>query len=98
MLVMKSLFFSVFATGLLLLSANVFARNKMIETQAKLQGVTVYLNAAELTHQGRVELPSGTSTLVVTNLSPLAQEETVQVAFEREGVKILSSQFSVENL
>ena len=95
---MKRMFFSAFASGLLLLSVNASARNKMIETQAKLQGVTVYLNAAELTHQGRVELPAGTSTLVVTNLSPQAQEETVQVAFEREGVKVLSSQFSVENL
>ena len=86
------------AVGIVFLSHSVFAGNKMIETQTKLESVTVYLNAAELTHQGKIDLPRGTNTLVITNLSPQAQEETLQVAFEREGVKILSSQFSIENL
>ena len=70
----------------------------MIQTKAQLKTVTVYLNAAELTHQVRLDVPEGVSTLTIENLSPQVQEETLQIAFEKEGITILSSQFMIENI
>jgi len=89
---------SSFGALLLLTSLTTLAAQKMMQTQAKLKTVTVYLNAAELTHQVRLDIPEGTSSLVISNLSPEAREETVQVAFEKEGITILSSQFMREEI
>jgi len=68
----------------------------MIQTNAQLKGVTVYLNAAELSHQVRLDIPQGVSTLVIENLSPQASDETLQFAFEKDGITLLSSQFMLE--
>lgn len=95
---MKRVYFYLLSTLFILLSTNSFAAGKMIQTKAQLKTVTVYLNAAELTHQVRLDIPEGVSTLVIENLSPQAQEETLQFAFEKEGITILSSQFMLENI
>ena len=82
----------------LLLHTSTYAAGKMIETKAQLKAATVYLNAAELTHQVRLDIPEGISTIVLDNLSPQAQDETLQFAFEKDGITVLSSQFMVENI
>jgi len=95
---MRRFYFYLFGLLLTLLSTNTLAAEKMIQTKAQLKTVTVYLNAAELTHQVRLEVPEGVSTLTIENLSPQVQEETLQIAFEKEGITILSSQFMIENI
>lgn len=93
---MKKIHFFLLGGLLTLISTNTFAASKMIQTNAQLRGVTVYLNAAELTHQVRLDIPQGVSTLVIENLSPQASDETLQFAFEKEGITVLSSQFMLE--
>ncbi len=93
---MKKIHFFLLGGLLTLISTNTFAASKMIQTNAQLKGVTVYLNAAELTHQVRLDIPQGVSTLVIENLSPQASDETLQFAFEKDGITLLSSQFMLE--
>ena len=93
---MKKIHFFLLGGVLTLISTNTFAASKMIQTNAQLKGVTVYLNAAELTHQVRLDIPQGVSTLVIENLSPQASDETLQFAFEKDGITLLSSQFMLE--
>ncbi len=93
---MKSVHFYLLGVLSILIGTNTYAANKMIQTNAQLRGVTVYLNAAELTHQVRLDIPQGVSTLVIENLSPQASDETLQFAFEKEGITVLSSQFMLE--
>ena len=95
---MRRFYFYLFGLLLAFLSTNTLAAEKMIQTKAQLKTVTVYLNAAELTHQVRLDVPEGVSTLTIENLSPQVQEETLQIAFEKEGITILSSQFMIENI
>ncbi len=95
---MRRFYFYLFGLLLAFLSTNTLAAEKMIQTKAQLKTVTVYLNAAELTHQVRLDVPEGVSTLIIENLSPQVQEETLQIAFEKEGITILSSQFMIENI
>lgn len=93
---MKKIHFFLLGGLLTLISTNTFAASKMIQTNAQLKGVTVYLNAAELSHQVRLDIPQGVSTLVIENLSPQASDETLQFAFEKDGITLLSSQFMLE--
>lgn len=76
----------------LLFPLSVFAQQQ-IKTKANLESVTVYNNGAQLTHSGKVNLPSGTSEIVINNISGRVNENSIQVGVS-SGVTILSVQFN----
>jgi len=76
----------------LLFPLSVFAQQQ-IKTKATLESVTVYNNGAQLTHHGSVHLPSGTSEIVINNISGRVNESSVQVGVSA-GVTILAVQFN----
>lgn len=76
----------------LLFPLSVFAQQQ-IKSKAILESVTVYNNGAQLTHRGRVNLPSGTSEIVVNNISGRVNENSIQVGVS-PGVTILAVQFN----
>lgn len=66
---------------------------QQIKSKAILESVTVYNNGAQLTHHGNVKLPSGTSEIVVNNISGRINENSIQVGVSA-GVTILAVQFN----
>ena len=85
---MKKIFF----TFLFLTSAIAFAQ-KPIFTTAKVKAATVYFNAAELSQTASVNLPSGTSEIVIKNVADYLNESTVQIGAPNS-VTVLSVQFT----
>ncbi len=85
---MKKVFFTI----LFLASAILFAQ-KPIFTTAKVKAATVYFNAAELSQTATVNLPSGTSEIVIKNLADYLNESTVQIGAPNS-VTVLSVQFT----
>jgi len=77
---------------ILLLPISVFAQQQ-IKTKAALETVTVYNNGAQLSHTGKVNLPSGTSEIVINNISGKVNENSIQVGVST-GVTILAVQFN----
>ncbi|QBZ97293.1 DUF4139 domain-containing protein [Flavobacterium sangjuense] len=84
---MKQLTFLLF-----LISAISFAQ-KPIFTTAKVKAATVYFNAAELSQTATVNLPSGTSEIVIKNVADYLNESTVQIGAPNS-VTVLSVQFT----
>lgn len=84
---MKKLFLVTF-----LVSAISFAQ-KPIFTTAKVKAATVYFNAAELTQTTSVNLPVGTSEIVVKNVANYLNENTIQIGVPNS-VTVLSVQFT----
>ncbi|GGI22397.1 DUF4139 domain-containing protein [Pedobacter mendelii] len=76
----------------LLFPLSVFAQQQ-IKTKATLESVTVYNNGAQLTHYGKVNLPAGTSEIVINNISGRVNENSIQVGVS-SGVTILAVQFN----
>jgi hypothetical protein len=52
---------------------------KPIFTTAKVKAATVYFNAAELSQTASVNLPAGTSEIVIKNVADYLNENTVQI-------------------
>lgn len=77
---------------LLLFSIVGFAQ-KPIFTTAKVKAATVYFNAAELSQTTAVNLPVGTSEIVIKNVADYLNENTVQVGAPNS-VTVLSVQFT----
>ena len=75
-----------------LVSAIGFAQ-KPIFTSAKVKAATVYFNAAELTQTTWVNLPVGTSEIVIKNVADYLNENTVQIGAP-SSVTVLSVQFT----
>ena len=75
-----------------LVSAFTFAQ-KPIFTAAKVKAATVYYNAAELQQTTSVNLPVGTSEIVVKNIADYLNENTIQVGAP-SSVTVLSVQFT----
>ena len=75
-----------------LLSAITFAQ-KPIFTSAKVKAATVYFNAAELSQTTSVNLPTGTSEIVIKNVADYLNENTVQIGAP-SSVTVLSVQFT----
>lgn len=75
-----------------LVSAIGFAQ-KPIFTSAKVKAATVYFNAAELTQTTSVNLPVGTSEIVIKNVADYLNENTVQIGAP-SSVTVLSVQFT----
>lgn len=84
---MKKLFLVTF-----LVSAISFAQ-KPIFTTAKVKAATVYFNAAELQQTTSVNLPVGTSEIVIKNVANSLNENTIQIGVPNT-VTVLSAQFS----
>lgn len=80
----------------LLFPISVFAQQQ-IKSKAILESVTVYNNGAQLLHKGKVNLPAGTSEIVVNNISGRVNENSIQVSVS-PGVTILSVQFNKDFL
>lgn len=75
-----------------LVSAIAFAQ-KPIFTTAKVKAATVYFNAAELQQTTSVNLPVGTSEIVIKNVADYLNENTVQIGAP-SSVTVLSVQFT----
>lgn len=75
-----------------LVSAVGFAQ-KPIFTTAKIKAATVYFNAAELSQTTTVNLPAGTSEIVIKNVADYLNENTVQIGAPNS-VTVLSVQFT----
>lgn len=73
-------------------SAISFAQ-KPIFTTAKVKSATVYFNAAELSQTTSVNLPAGTSEIVIKNVADYLNENTVQIGAP-SSVTVLSVQFT----
>ncbi|RZK90552.1 MAG: mucoidy inhibitor MuiA family protein [Pedobacter sp.] len=76
----------------LLFPLSVFAQQQ-IKTKAILESVTVYNNGAQLSHKAKVNLPAGTSEIVINNISGRINENSIQVDVSH-GVTILAVQFN----
>ncbi|WP_395044742.1 DUF4139 domain-containing protein [Flavobacterium sp.] len=76
----------------LLVSAVTFAQ-KPIFTSAKVKAATIYFNAAELQQSTTVNLPVGTSEIVIKNVADYLNENTVQIGAPNT-VTVLSVQFT----
>ncbi|WP_293892282.1 DUF4139 domain-containing protein [Flavobacterium sp.] len=85
---MKNLFFIILFSA----SSIIFAQ-KPIFTTAKVKAATVYFNAAELSQTTSVNLPSGTSEIVIKNVADYLNESTVQIGAPNS-VTVLSVQFT----
>ena len=81
-----------FLTICLLVSAIAFAQ-KPIFTSAKTKSATVYFSGAEITQSTSVNLPVGTSEIVIKNVADYLNENTVQIGAPKS-VTVLSVQFS----
>ena len=66
---------------------------KPIFTTAKVKAATVYFNAAELSQTASVNLPVGTSEIVIKNVADYLNESTVQIGAQNS-VTVLSVQFT----
>lgn len=66
---------------------------KPIFTTAKVKSATVYFNAAELSQTTSVNLPAGTSEIVIKNVADYLNESTVQIGAPNS-VTVLSVQFT----
>jgi uncharacterized protein (TIGR02231 family) len=87
MFMKKPLLFIVF-----LASAAVFAQ-KPIFASAKVKAATVYFNSVELSQNVSVNLPAGSSEIVIKNVANYINEETIRIGAPTS-VTILSAQFS----
>lgn len=75
-----------------LVSALSFAQ-KPIFTSAKVKAATVYFNGTELTQTTSVNLPVGTSEIVIKNVANYLNENTVQIGAP-SSVTVMSVQFT----
>lgn len=85
---MKKLFSSV-----LFLVTAISLAQKPIFTTAKVKSATVYFNAAELSQTTSLNLPAGTSEIVIKNVADYLNENTVQIGAPNS-VTVLSVQFT----
>lgn len=76
----------------LLVSAMAIAQ-KPIFTSAKVKAATVYFNAAELQQTTSVNLPVGTSEIVIKNVADYLNENTIQIGAP-SSITVLSVQFT----
>ncbi len=88
MLFMKNILFP--AAIVFSITANA---QKPVFTQAQIQSARMYNNAAELKHKASVQIPSGTSEIVITNVANYLNESTVQIGVPKN-VTVMSVQFT----
>ncbi|WP_116790285.1 DUF4139 domain-containing protein [Flavobacterium psychrotrophum] len=78
---------------LLLLVCGMAFAQKPIFTSAKVTAATVYYSNAELTQTTTLNLPAGTSEIVIKNVADYVNENTVQIGAP-ESLTVLSVQFT----
>ena len=78
---------------LLFLTATIANAQKPIFTIAKVKSATVYFNAAELSQSINLNLPAGSSEIVIKNVANSLIENTVQIAAP-SSLTVLSVQFT----
>ena len=72
-----------YALILLLLTQSLFAQDiKDTELESKIKGVTVFLEGAQISREGKIELQKGKTILVVKELSPYLDEKSLEVKGE----------------
>lgn len=76
-----------------ILVSTIALAQKPIFTTAKVKAATVYFNAAELSQTTSVNLPVGTSEIVIKNVADYLNESTVQIGAPNS-VTVLSVQFT----
>lgn len=82
---------------LLILPYFAFSQEEGKALKTKIEKVTVYLNGAEIAHQGSVSLSEGTSVLLVKGLSPKVVKESIRAQFSN-GVKVLAVGFEQDRI
>ena len=78
---------------MLLLLCGMSYAQKPVFTTAKVKAATVYFNAAEITQSATVNLPAGTSEIVVKNVADYLNEGSVQIGAPAT-LTVLSVQFT----
>ena len=76
-----------------ILVSTISLAQRPIFTTAKVKAATVYFNAAELSQTTSVNLPVGTSEIVIKNVADYLNESTVQIGAPNS-VTVLSVQFT----
>lgn len=94
---MNSIKLFTLSGAVMVLTATSAFSQKPIFTSSKLKEATVYANGAELRHATSVNLPKGTSELVIKNVANSLDANTIQVLTPK-GVTVLSSQFTTNYL
>ena len=82
----------IITSVLLLIGAIAFAQ-KPIFTTAKVKAATVYFNAAEISQTASINLPLGTSEIVIKNVAVNLNESSIQIGTPAS-VTVLSVQFT----
>lgn len=68
-----------------------------LKTNAELNQVLVYRSGAELNHKAKINLPSGSSEVIINNVANAIDEKTIQVG-SNSNVTILSVRFAKDYL
>jgi uncharacterized protein (TIGR02231 family) len=74
----------------LFLCSTLFGQQNEIKTDSKITNVTVFLSGAQLTHEARVSVPVGSSTIVFENLTQYINKSSLQIKANNEAITILS--------
>lgn len=78
---------------LLLFFSGLYLAQKPIFVKAKVVAVNVYRTSAELQNTVNVSLPSGTSEVIVTNISDEIEDKSIQINTNNKNISILSVQY-----
>ena len=76
-----------------LFSTSTLLAQKPQYVTAELKEAAVYFDGVELTHNFTVNLPAGTSEIVIKNVADQINENTIQVAASKD-ISVLSTQFT----
>lgn len=76
-----------------LLFSGLYFSQKPIFVKAKVVAVNVYRTSAELQNTVNVTLPSGTSEVVITNISDEIEDKSIQINTNSKNISILSVQY-----
>jgi TonB-dependent SusC/RagA subfamily outer membrane receptor len=82
----------LFSLALLVSTLSVYGQN-ILTTEANLASVTVFRSGVEMNHKARINLPSGSSEVVINNMANALDENTIQVG-TNANVTIMSVRFN----
>ena len=83
----------IFLTLITVLSITYSYAQSPLSFNSRLESVTVYSTGAELNHKAKVNLPAGTSEIILNNMANAIDESSIQVSVP-SSVTILSTSFS----
>lgn len=82
----------LFSLALLVSTLSVYGQN-ILTTEANLAAVTVFRSGAEMNHKAKINLPSGSSEVVINNMANALDENTIHVG-ANANVTIMSVSFN----